>query len=270
MATVSNRQLAVITGASSGIGFELAKQCISNNYDVVICAEDEGINEAATRLRSDGVQVYPVQQDLSTLDGCNRFCDFVRDTHRPIDALLLNAGVGQGGAFLDTPLEAELKMISLNCIHTVACAKNLLPDMVQNGQGKVLITGSVVSTAPAPYEAVYGATKAFVMNFAEAIREELKDKNITVTVLQPGPTDTNFFHRADMLDTKAGAGKKDDPAKTAADGFKAMTAGKAAVHGGSLKSKVQAAMNEVLPEPLKAKQLAKEGKPGGASKHRKH
>lgn len=268
MATVSNRKLAVITGASSGIGFELARQCIANNYDVLICAEDEGINEAASRLREqDGAMVYPVQQDLSTLDGVQKLTEAIRDTHRPVDALLLNAGVGQAGNFLDIPLEVELKMIGLNCIHTVALAKNIIPEMIRNGQGRVLVTGSVVSTAPAPLHAVYGATKAFVMSFAEAIREELKDKNVTVTTLQPGPTETNFFERADMVDTKVGQEKKDSPADVAEDGFKAMMAGKDSVLGGSLKSKLKGALNEVLSEPAKAKQMAKEARPVHKRRH---
>jgi short-subunit dehydrogenase len=136
--------------------------------------------------------------------------------------------------------------------------------MIARGQGRVLITGSIVSTAPNPYQAVYGATKAFVMSFGEALRFELKDTGVTVTVLQPGATDTAFFERADLMDTKVGQAKKDDPALVAKQGFEAMMAGKDSVLGGSLKSKVSGLMNEVLPETVKAAQAGKQTKPGSA------
>jgi short-subunit dehydrogenase len=137
---------------------------------------------------------------------------------RPIDALLLNAGVGVGGEFASTDLADELRMVSLNCMHTIHLAKRVLPDMLARKQGRILITGSVVSTAPNPYQAVYGATKAF----GEALRHEIKDIGVTVTVLQPGATDTNCFARADLTDTKVGQDKKDDPALVARQGFEAM------------------------------------------------
>jgi short-subunit dehydrogenase len=155
-------------------------------------------------------------------------------------------------------------MIALNCMHTVHLAKRVVPDMVARGQGRILITGSVVSTAPNPYQAVYGATKAFVMSFGEALRFELKDTGVTVTVLQPGATDTNFFERAALMDTKVGQAKKDDPALVARNGFAAMMDGKDSVLGGSFKSKVEGMMNEILPETVKAAQAGKTTKPGSA------
>jgi uncharacterized protein len=270
MATVSNRKFAVVTGASSGIGYELAQQCVQNGYDVLIAAENDSINEAAERLKVSGALVYAIQEDLSRPEGVERLYQRIIDIGRPVDALLLNAGVGLGGAFLDTPLEAELNMIALNCGHTVHLAKRVLSDMVANRSGRVLITGSVVSTAPNPYQAIYGATKAFVYSFGQAIREELKDSGVTVTLLQPGATDTEFFARAGMLDTKVGADEKDSPAQVAKDGFEGMIAGKASVLAGSLKSKVEGAINEVLPEPMKAAKLAKESKPGSGHHRRRH
>lgn len=272
MAIENKRKFAVITGASSGIGLELAKQCVANGFDVVVCAEDPGIRTIATQFgRIDRVEdiepgqvIQAVQTDLATAEGCQQLVDAVKSVGRPVDALLLNAGVGLGGPFLETELERELEMVELNCNHTLRVAKALLPEMAARGQGRVLITGSVVSTAPNPYQAVYGATKAFVMSFGEAIRYELKDRGVTVTVLQPGATETQFFERADLMDTQVGQSDKDDPALVAKNGFKAMMDGKDSVLGGGFKSKVEGAMNEILPETVKAAQTGKQTKPGSA------
>ncbi|HEX3476579.1 MAG TPA: SDR family NAD(P)-dependent oxidoreductase [Kofleriaceae bacterium] len=264
MATETKRKFAVITGASSGIGFELARQCVEHDFDVLICAEDAGIERAAERLSDSGGLVIPFRADLATYNGVESFYQTIPGHHRPVDALLLNAGVGVGGEFIRTDLAAELRMIALNCNHTIHLAKRVLPGMVSRGQGRVLITGSVVSTSPNPYQAVYGATKAFVMSFGEALRYELKDTGVTVTVLQPGATDTNFFQRADLLDTQVGQADKDDPALVAKNGFEAMMAGKDSVLGGSFKSKVEGMMNEVLPETAKAAQAGKQTRPGSA------
>jgi short-subunit dehydrogenase len=262
MGTENRRKFAVVTGASSGIGYELAKQCLDHGFDVLICAEDYGLEGAANELAgSGGGHVQSVRADLATPDGVESLYRAIQSAMRPVDALLLNAGVGVGGRFLETDLASELQMIALNCGHTVYLAKKCLPAMVARGQGRVLITGSVVSTAPAPYHAVYGATKAFVMAFGEALREELRETGVTVTVMQPGPTDTHFFERADMEDTKVGRGKKDDPALVAKNGFAAMIDGKPSVLAGGFKSKVQGAMNEILPETVKARASAKQAKP---------
>jgi len=266
MGTLSKRQLAVITGASSGIGLELARQCAANGFDLIMCAEDAAIQSAAAQLQSEhGVQVQAIQLDLSTRQGVEQLATEVRSTGRPVDALLLNAGVGVGGPFLETPLDAELKMVELNCNHTIHLAKRLVPDMVARRSGRVLVTASIASTTPSPYHLVYGATKAFVMSFAEGLRIELAETGVTVTALQPGPTETNFFERAHMTDTQVGREEKDDPAEVAKRGFEAMMDGKDSVLGGGLKSKLQGLANEVLPESFKAKQSAKQAKPGGGS-----
>jgi short-subunit dehydrogenase len=260
MATRSNRKLAVITGASSGIGKALAHECAAHEYDLIVCAEDGGILDVAEELGGK-VSVFAVQADLTTFDGVEQLWKAIQDHGRPVDALMLNAGVGVGGAFVDTELADELSMIALNCVHTVHLAKRVIPEMVKRGSGRVLITGSVVSTSPNPFQAIYAATKAFLMSFGEAIRYELKDTGVTVTVLQPGATDTNFFARAHLLDTPVGEAKKDAPALVAKHGFAAMIAGKDSVLGGSLKSRVEGLMNEILPETFKAKQAAKTTKP---------
>lgn len=261
MAMETKRMFAVVTGASSGIGYELAKQCVEHGFDVLVCAEDSGIESAATTLDSGPGAVVPVRADLSTFDGVEALVSAIESHHRPVDALLLNAGVGLGGPFTETELEIELKMVALNCNHTLHLTKRMLPAMLARGQGRILITGSVVSTAPNPYQSVYAATKAFVMSFGEALRYELKDTGVTVTALQPGATDTNFFERANLMDTKVGQADKDDPALVAKNGFAAMMAGKDSVLGGSFKSKVEGLMNEVLPETVKAAQAAKTTKP---------
>lgn len=262
MGTLSDRQFAVITGASSGIGLELARQCIENNFDVLLCAEDpDGLEAAQKHLSAGGARVETCAADLATYGGCEKLARAVEQFGRPLDALLLNAGIGVSGAFIETSLEDELEAISLNVISVVHLSKSLIPAMVQRGKGRVMITASVASTNPAPYLAVYGATKAFDLNFAEALRYELKDTGVTVTALQPGATETEFFARADMGDTPLADSKKDDPADVAKIGFEAMMAGKDKVIAASLKSKMEGWMGELLPEPLKAKLQATQTKP---------
>jgi short-subunit dehydrogenase len=267
MGTLTNRPLAVITGASSGIGFELARECIEHEFDALICAEDPGIHEAARHLSATGAFVDAVRCDLATYEGCEKLVEAINQTGRPIDALLLNAGIGVGGAFVQTDLDDELRMIALNVDSIVHLAKRLVPRMVNRGRGRVLITSSVASTSPAPYLAVYGATKAFDLMFAEALRFELEDTGVTVTALQPGATETEFFDRADMENTKVAQGDKDDPAEVAKKGFEAMMAGKDKVIAASVKSKLEGLAGELLPETVKARMQAAQTKPGSGDKH---
>lgn len=262
MGTISKRNLAVVTGASTGIGFHLAKECAKAGFDLIVCADEIGIHRAATELAEDGATVLPVQADLATSEGVEQLVNAIQSRGKPVDALLINAGIGVGGAFLDNSFEDELKMINLNVVSVVHLAKRVIPGMVARKQGRVLITASIASTAPAPYLAVYAATKAFDLSFAEALRKELADTGVTVTALQPGATDTEFFQRADMMDTKVATGKKDDPAEVAAAGFQAMMDGKDSVIAASLKSKLTGLANEVLPETVKASMQARETKPG--------
>jgi short-subunit dehydrogenase len=257
------RPLAVITGASSGIGLELARIFAEEGYALVVNAEDAAIHGVAGELG--GVSVEAVQADLATREGCEELAG--RLDGRAVDALVLNAGVGVGGPFLETDLEAELKMIALNVNSVVHLAKRLLPAMVARGQGRVLVTSSIAAQMPAPFEAVYAGTKAFDLLFAEGIRNELKDTGVTVTGLQPGPTETNFFHRAGMDDTRVGQSEsKDAAAKVARDGYDAMMAGKDHVVGGSIMNKVQSVLFEAMPETLKAELHRKLAEPGSGSK----
>lgn len=245
-------RFAVVTGASSGIGLELARQFAQHGHDVVVCAEDAELDAAASDLATTGAGVQAVRADLATTDGVERLVAAVEATGRPVDALVLNAGVGNGGAFLDVPLADEQRLIALNVGSTVHLAKRLLPAMVARGEGGVLFTASVASTMPGPYYATYAASKAFVLSFSQALRHELKDAGIRVTALMPGPTDTEFFDRADMGDTPVYDAPKDDPADVAADGYEALLAGKDHVVAGSRKNRLQTTAGKLLGDPTKA------------------
>ena len=259
------RPLALVTGASSGIGLELARQFAEHGYDVLVNAEDPGLEAAAQELSTVGVSVRPIRADLSSGDGVRELWDAVSAIGRPLDAVALNAGVGEGGAFLDTDLADEMEIIDVNVRGTVHLAKLVLRDMADRGEGRVLITSSIASTMPGSFQAVYNASKSFLQSFAEALTEELKDTDITVTSLMPGPTETNFFHRADMDDTKLGQAKKDDPAQVAKQGFQALMSGKNKVVAGSAKTKAQGVANKVLPDRAKAAAHRRMAEPGSAN-----
>ncbi len=261
------RPLAVVTGASNGIGYELAKQFAQNGFDLLITATGATINDVAQALEKLGAKVETVQADLATYDGVETLYKQIQATGRPVDAIAINAGVGVGGDFArETDLQDELNLINLNVVSSVHLAKRVVKDMVERGQGRILFTSSIAALMPGPFEAVYAASKAFIHSFSEALRNELKDTGVTVTALMPGPTDTNFFHRAGMDDTKAGAGEKDDPALVAKQGFEALMAGKDAVIAGSLKTKLQGNVSKVLPDTANAEQHRQLTEPGSARK----
>lgn len=248
----SPRSFAIVTGASRGIGLELARQFAGHGFDLLINAEDDRIDDAAQQLRTTGVDVQAVQADLRDYDEVERLYTAITATGRPVSAAALNAGVGQGGAFIDTDLADELAVIDLNVTSTVHLAKRLLRDMVARDEGRMLITSSIASTMPGSFQAVYNASKSFLQSFAQALQSELKDTSVTITSLMPGPTETDFFRRADMLDTKVGQQDKDDPAQVAAQGFEALMAGRDKLVAGSLSTKAQGVANAVLPDRLKA------------------
>jgi short-subunit dehydrogenase len=265
MAT-TGKPLAVVTGASSGIGYELARVFAENGFDLVVCAEDGGIAEAGQAFAATGAAVETVRADLATADGVEQLWSRVQALGRPVDAIALNAGIGVNGSFAETDLASELRLVALNVGSTVHLAKRAVQHMVPRGKGRILITSSVVATMPAAFTAVYGASKAFDQSFAQALREELKDTGVTVTSLQPGATDTGFFERADMQDTKVGQAKKDDPAEVAKQGFEALMAGKDHVVAGSLKNRVQTTAAKVIPETVKAKLHRAQAEPGHPEK----
>src|SRR5207248_10104337 len=178
-------------------------------------------------------------------------------------ALLANAGHGLGHAFLDQDFEKARHVIDRNVTGTLYLIHKVGKEMRERGEGRILITGSIAGFMPGTYQAVYNATKAFMDSFSFALREELNDSGVTVTCLMPGATDTEFFERADMLDTKVGAGKKDDPADVAKIGLEAMMKGDGDVVSG-LKNKIQSALTPVTRSGRRAKQHGKMAKPGSA------
>jgi uncharacterized protein len=254
------RKFAVITGGSSGIGYEFAKVCAEQNFEVLIVA-DHGADEAAERLRAGGAAVTALHADLSTFDGNEGVAATVLQRSQPVDVLALNAGKGVAGPFLDTELERDLALIQLNIGSVIHLSKRLLPAMVTRGEGRVLITSSVAGTMPGPYYATYAASKAYLLSFAEALRHELKDTGVTVTALLPGATDTEFFDRAGMQNTPVNESRKDDPAEVAQDAFKAVMAGDDKVVAGSVRNLFQSVAARVVPEKFKAARHADQTKP---------
>ena len=241
------RPLALVTGASSGIGYELAKQFAEHGYDLLITAEDgPKLQEAAQSLGAHGGRVETVTADLAGPDGVEDIVAKARELG-PVDALAANAGIGLGHAFLDQDLDEVFKVINVNVTSTVHLIHHVANDMVERGQGKVLITSSIAALMPGTYQAIYNATKAFLQSFSFALRAELKDTGVSVTALMPGATETEFFKRADLMDTKVGQAKKDDPADVAKTGFDALMKGEGdVIHG--LKNKLQGAVAAVAPD----------------------
>ena len=254
--------LAVVTGASSGIGLALSRQFADHGFDVMVVAEDEGVERTAAEVRARGVVPVAVRADLATPAGVEELFAAIEGTGRPVEALAVNAGVGVSGRFVETDLDAHLGLIGLNVTGAVHLTRLVLPGMVSRGRGRVLFTSSVAAAMPGPYESTYAASKAFVYSFAQAIRTELKGTGVTVTALLPGPTDTNFFARAGMEDTKLGQSRKDDPDDVARDGFEALMTGKDHVVAGSNRNKAQVVAARVLPDTVVASMHGALSKPG--------
>ncbi|MDB5621982.1 MAG: hypothetical protein JWR39_545 [Devosia sp.] len=254
-------KLAVVTGASSGIGFELAKHCAEQGYNLVIAADGSDIDDVAETLRQFGGDVEAVQADLSTYEGVDELYAAVAALGRPVDVLMANAGRGLGKAFLDQDFADIQKVIDVNVVGTTYLLHKFVRDMRDRNAGKVLITGSIAGLIPGSFQAVYNATKAYVDSFSLALRNELKDTAVTVTVLMPGPTDTNIFAVADMRDTKLGTGKKDDPAMVAKAGYEAMMRGDGHEVSG-FANKMQALLSNVMPKGMLAEAHRKLAEPG--------
>ena len=255
--------LALVTGASSGIGLSLAKELAGRGYDLVISSAGVRLDEVSQELAETGVLVMPVQADLATREGVDELWSRVQSMGSPLDVACLNAGVGVGGLFQDTHLDEELKMINLNCSGTVLLAKYLVQQMLRQGSGKIFFTASIAGEMVAPREAVYAATKAFVLSFAHSLNYELRDTNITVTALQPGPTDTDFFHRAGMDNTQVGQEGKSEsqPDAVAHQGLDALFAGKDHVYAASAKTKLEGMLSNVVPGGVKGAMHEKMAKP---------
>lgn len=256
-------KLAVVTGASTGIGLELAKLCAADGYDLIVAANEPEIERAAGELRRDGIDVKAVNVDLSTTEGVDRF--YAAIGGRPVAALLANAGRGLGKAFLDQDWNAARYVVDTNIVGTIYLIQKVGRTMREQGDGKILITGSIAGFMPGSYQAVYNGTKAFLDSFSYALREELRDTRVTVTCLMPGPTQTEFFERAGLMDTEVGTAEKDDPAKVARDGYEAMQSGEGGVVSG-WKNKLEAATAHVMPAERLAKMHTGMAEPGSAKR----
>ena len=256
-------KFAIVTGASTGIGFELASIAAENGYDLLVVADEPLIEAAAQDFKTHGVNVISVEADLATLDGVDKLLAATQG--RRIDLLCANAGRGLGHGFLDQDVADWRRVIDTNITGTLYLLQTVMKQMVARDDGKVLITGSIAGFIPGSFQAVYNGTKAFVDSFADAIRNEIKDaEGVTVTTLMPGPVETEFFDRAGMLDTSVGASdSKSDPADVARDGWDAMMKGEAHIVSG-WKNKIQAAVAHVTPASMLAEQHRKMAEPGSA------
>lgn len=253
--------LAVVTGASTGIGLELARCCAQAGFNIVIAADEPQIERVAVDLRRLGGSVEPIEADLSTMEGVDKLCAAVGD--RPVDALLANAGVGLGKAFLDQDFARVKHLIDTNITGTLYLIHRTANEMLRRNAGRILITGSIAGFMPGSFQAAYNASKAFLDSFSFALREELRDSGVTVTCLMPGATETEFFRRAEMMDTKVGTEKKDGAYEVARAGFDAMLRGDSHVVTG-LKNKIQTTVANVTPNEMLARQHRKMAEPGTA------
>lgn len=256
---MTSQGLAVVTGASSGIGYELARCAVKEGFDLIVVAEDAQIEAAATVLGNSGTKVEPVQADLSTEEGVRQL--LVAIGERPVEALVANAGIGLGDEFLNQDLRRALQVVDLNIRGTLILVHEIGRAMRDNGHGRILVTGSIAGFMPGSYQAVYNGTKAFLDSFAYALRDELSDTGVTVTCLMPGATDTDFFREAGMENTPVGedAGKA-DPADVAAAGFHAMMAGDSGVMPGFM-NRVQTVFAGLLPDTVVARMHRRLAKP---------
>ena len=256
-------KFAIITGASTGIGFELATLAAKDGYDILVVANESLIQSAATDLEQFGTDVTALEADLSTIDGVDAVIDAAKG--RTIDVLCANAGQGLGHGFLDQKLDDWRNVVDTNITGTLYLLQRVMPDMVARNDGKVLVTGSVAGYIPGAFQAVYNGSKSFIDSFTEALRNEIKEADgVTLTTLMPGPVDTEFFDRADMNDTDVGADpNKSDPADVAKDGWDALMGGKPSIFSG-WKTKVQGVLANVIPGSVLAEQHRKMAEPGSA------
>lgn len=258
----SAKPLALVTGASNGIGHELAAQFARHGFDLVATGRSDNIHTAVEEFTRLGAHAEAVQADLSAYDEVETVWQAVEATGRPLEAAAINAGISIGGAFLDNDLDDELKLVNLNITSVVHLTKRVATAMTRQGHGRILITSSLSATLPTPYETVYGPSRAFTRMFALGLREELRGTGVTVTTLMPGATNSDFHARAGMNNTAFGpTAKKNDKVEVARQGFTAMMNGRAQIVGGDRTTKRTALLHRFLPETLKATRHARKAKP---------
>ncbi|MGM9478107.1 SDR family NAD(P)-dependent oxidoreductase [Pedobacter sp. GSP4] len=262
------KHFALITGATSGIGLELAKLLAKDNFNLIIVARGEDkLSSVATLLNKQGVEVLTISKDLSQPGSAEALYNEIKEKAIQVEVLINDAGQGAYGKFIETDLEKELAIIHLNISSLITLTKLFLKEMVARGRGKILNVASVAGKAPGPYQAVYHGTKAFVHSFNEAVRSEVAGTGVTITSLLPGATDTDFFRKADMLDSKiVQSGDLADPAAVAKDGYEAMLAGKDMMVSG-LKNKIQVALGNLTPDSMQAEQMKKIQEPAKGDKN---
>lgn len=252
--------LALVTGSSAGIGFNIAQQLAQRGYDIITVGASDRVHESSKHLH--GGQVYPVQVDLTADGGVEQLWAEVEKLGRPLDIAVLNAGKSLGGSFVDTDLDEELYMLNLNVTSQVKLAKKVVTAMAKQRSGRILITTSMSALTPTPFESIYGPTRAFMYSFAQGLREEMKDYGVSVTALLPGATATDFHHTAKMDNTKFGDNSwKNDPALVARRGVEALLAGKDHVIGGDRKTRIDAFKKKFQAEAAKAQQFARSSRP---------
>jgi short-subunit dehydrogenase len=258
----TNGKYALITGATSGIGYELAKLFAKDHYNLVIVARtSEDLEKTAGELKNEyGIEVFPLAKDLFEPDAAFEVYETVKAKGIEVDVLVNDAGQGEFGKFAESDLRKQLNIIQLNVSSLVALTYLFLKDMLARGEGKILNLSSIASKAPGPWQAVYHGTKAFVQSFTEGVRQEVKEEGITLTALLPGATDTDFFHKAHMESSKIMDEKMADPADVARDGYKALMSGDDMVVSGG-KNKMQVAMGAITPDEKLAAKMGKQQKP---------
>jgi short-subunit dehydrogenase len=256
--TTTSRPFAIVTGASTGIGYELAKCAAQHGYDLLVVADEDRIHDAGRELAGLGAGVTAIVADLATADGVDAL--YAAAAGRPVDALVANAGRGLGHGFLDQDFADVARVVHTNVTGTLDLIQRVGRDMRARRTGRILITGSIAGFMPGTYQAVYNGTKAFLDSFAFALRHEVQNDGITVTCLMPGATETEFFARADMLDTKVGRAEKDDAADVARQGFDAMMKGEGQVVTG-WQNKLQAAIAHVTPSDILAEMHRRKAQP---------
>jgi len=268
--TLNDKACVLVTGATSGIGYEFCKLFAADGYNIIMVARsEERLQHVANDIRNNyDVEVYPLAKDLFKRGAAKEIYDEVKENNMTVAALVNDAGQGEYGFFTETELERELKIIDLNIVSLVSLTKYFLKDMMERNEGKILNVASLVADYPSPLLAVYAATKAFVLSFTEALRNELEDTNITITALQPGVTDTDFFYKAGENETTHYQEMElSDPAKVAADGYRALMKGKDKVVSGA-KNKMQSLMSNIMPETKLAASMRKQNAPADEIKRR--
>lgn len=257
---------ALVTGGTSGIGYELVKLLAADGYNLVIVARHENdlIRVSNEIKENHDVEVVLIAKDLFNPENAYELYNQIKTKNILVEILINDAGQGVYGEFKDTDLRRELDIINLNISSLVILTKLFLKEMVERKNGRIMNLSSIASKIPGPWQSVYHGTKAFVQSFTEAIRSEVKGSNVTITALLPGATDTDFFNKADMQESKiVQEGKLGDPAEVAKDGYEAMMSGEDKVISG-WKNKLQVAMSNVTPDNRAADKMKKQQAPKGS------